>query len=88
MERNGVESAQLEYRSHQNPISRDRRGRKQASLFASITRDDRKRLLCDKREDGFMTSAFMSDDLIFLAQTESPQKMKNKRNIFSPHGSW
>lgn len=44
----GVGSTQLEYRSHQNPILRDSRRRKQASLFASITKDDRKRLLREK----------------------------------------
>lgn len=72
-----VQSTQLEYRSHQNPILRDRRGRRQASLFASITKDDKERLFCDKRKDRFMTSAFMSVDLIFFCFvlcTLSPQK--------------
>lgn len=86
-----VESTQLEYRSHQNPILRDRRGRKQVSLFASIPKDDKKRLFCDKRKDRFMTHAFMSVDLIFFsfAQTEPQNKMINKRISFSTEfGCW
>lgn len=79
-----MESTQLEYRSHQNPILHDRRGRKQASLFASITEDDKRRLLRDKRKDRFMTSAFKSADLIFLAQTEPQIEMTNKRMSFFP----
>lgn len=67
----------LKYHSHQNPILRDRQGRKEASVFASIK--DKKQLFRGDRKR-FMSSSVCQ--LEWLCKRLLPEKYEKKNPTF------